>query len=316
MKNIFFIFVLCSLQVFGSYLIVDDESLASATASDGTVQLNPISKNFTSDLQITQTNQTVEIPIYVKTDSSDAIYMNLDSISPLKQGTDEIITTMIFRNSSNQETTINANSDFTIHSGSTNDGTSKVGDIIIKVANVPDLATYGTYNLNPDINAKVKIGSSESYSSTNTLTSTASVAKVAMVNIGDSTSVSDYTTGVDFKDSTIGFGNFQLNQINTITKNVFVKSNTNGDIALSFDTTQKLKSTIDNSYQIGMSYGYKTTSQSDFSSISNNTPFTIYSDKNDGTSKIGEMRFSTEALTGSLIAGGYSASIAVTVTAQ
>jgi hypothetical protein len=64
-----------------------------------------------------------------------------------------------------------------------------------------------------------------------------------------------------------------------------------------------------------MSYGYKTTSQSDFSSISN-TPFTIYSDKNEGTTKVGEMRFSTEELTGSLIAGGYSASIAVTVTAQ
>jgi hypothetical protein len=313
MKNIFFIFVLFSLQVFGSYLIVDDESLASASTSDGTVQLNSFQQSSMA-LQINQASGELTIPIYVKTDSTDAIHMNLDSISPLKNSANETIdTTISFKPNSSDAITISANNDFTIHSGSPNDGTSKVGDIIIKVANVPALATYGTYSLSS--NAKVKIDSSGSYSSPNTLNSTATVAKVAMVNIGDSSDVSDYKTGVDFKDSTIGFGNFQLNQTNSITKNVFVKSNTTGDIALSFDTTQKLKHIQHDSYQIGMSYFYTKTGDSE-QSVQNNTNFTIYSDKNDGTTKVGEMRFSTETLTGSLIAGGYSASIAVTVTAQ
>jgi hypothetical protein len=125
--------------------------------------------------------------------------------------------------------------------------------------------------------------------------------------------MSSFQEGVFFVDSTVDYGDFKLNENNEKREDVFVKNNTNGEIKIKFNTSP-LVHTLDNNYQIDMSYYYKADGDSE-QEIENDTYFTISSGKNGGD-KVGEMRFVTEPLTKALLAGEYSATLNVTVSAN
>jgi hypothetical protein len=236
--------------------------------------------------------------------------MTINDVTALTNGSDSIGTKFEYVQNNTVMATIANGVAFSIlaSNASGRNGNSIVGYIRITVNEaLSDTQTAGIYSLSKSMNVQIGNGSS---SSSETLSASGTVEQVSMVGFEN---LATYKTGKAFKDGLVDYGNFTLNTTNEQIKDLFVKNNTTGAFKIKF-LTSDLISQVDSAYKIDMSYYYTKTGASEHT-INNDEFFTIMSGKNNG-SKVGQMRFVTESLTGSLIAGEYKATINVTVQAQ
>lgn len=298
MKKILILLTLLSNYLFCSFLIVSSSS-GIVDGVENEIKLYPLSINFES-LTVSSSNSFIEIPIYIKSNSTEAVNMVISNISPLIQGGDSIGISLSYRGR-----TINNDVPFNLlnEGESGRDGNTIVGKIKVNIPTVVSTQTYGEYSINLD--AKL---SSNNYSNTSTQ-SFKIKATVPLVAIAGFKSVSDYTHDKIFIGSTLDYGTFKFNQKNIIEKNLFIKSNSTQNFRIAFDTGQ-LVSKIDNNYKIPMNYYYNNVP------FSTNHTFIALSGKNEGTNNIGVIKFETDTITQELIAGEYEATIGVTITLE
>jgi hypothetical protein len=121
--------------------------------------------------------------------------------------------------------------------------------------------------------------------------------------------VSSYTSGQRFLDTVVEYGSFHFDEKNSIEKSLFIKSNSNQSFKISFDTT-KLISQINSDYTIPLNYYFNN------NPFTNNHYFTALNGKNQGENSIGIIKFETETISHSLIAGGYEAIVNVTISLE
>jgi hypothetical protein len=303
MKNILILLILVSINLFGLCLKVSSSS--GQICSGDSVSIDDISKNFTTTMKVSDNGVTViDIPIYLYSDSAEEVSMTITNNSFLQNSSGEIIDTSFYYVVSSSESTITEGNSFVLlaNGAGGRDGNSVVGYIRIKVNTLSDTQTVGSYLLSKNMDVKL----ASSGDSSGTLSSSGLVEYVTIVSFENS--ISGYTSGGKFIDAVVDYVNFNLNAVNTQTRDVYVKSNSNNACTISFTPTD-LVSQVDDDYTIGMSYYYGT------KKIENNTPFTVVNGKNGG-SKVGEMKFETDIVDASVIAGEYKATLAVTVSAR
>ncbi len=298
MKKILILLTLLSNYLFSSFLIVNGSS-GIVDGVENEIRLYPLSINFES-LTVSSSNSFIEIPIYIKSNSTEAVNMVISNISPLVQGGDSIGISLSYRGR-----TINNDVPFNLlnEGESGRDGNTIVGKIKVNIPTVASTQTYGEYSVNLD--AKL---SSSNYSNTSTQ-SFKIKATVPLVAVAGFKSVSNYTHDKFFIGSTLDYGTFKFNQKNVIEENLFIKSNSTQNFRIAFDTGQ-LISKIDNNYKIPMHYYYNNVP------FSTNHTFMALSGKNEGTNNIGVIKFETDTITQELIAGEYEATIGVTITLE
>jgi len=298
MKRLLSVFVLLSHALFASYLVVGDSNNL-LTPNDGDIILNPITIAF-SNLEVSSTNRYMDIPIYVKSDSLEAITMKMSNITALTQGGDYINLTLSYRGNS-----ITSDVPFTLMNEGEGgrDGNMVIGNIRVHIPSVDPAQTYGNYVTKIDMEL-----SSTPYASRpiNYLSISADVPLVAVAGFD---LVSSYTSGQHFLDTTLSYGAFSLNQKNSIEKPLFIKSNSHQDFKISFDTTA-LISQVDSNYKIPLYYYFNN------NPFVNNHSFLALSGKNKGEQRIGIIKFETERISNSLIAGSYEATINVTISLE
>ncbi|HHB94534.1 MAG TPA: hypothetical protein ENK88_05270 [Campylobacterales bacterium] len=293
MKKILISLILLSSYLFSSYLIVGDSSGLVEGAEDE-IRLNPISINF-ANLEVSSSGSFIEIPIYVKSDTTEAVTMKLTNITPLVQGSNSIGLSLSYRG-----TTISDNVPFNLLNNGEGgrDGNTVVGKIKVTIPTVSSTQNYGNYSTSIDMEL--------SSSSTEHLNITATVPLVAVAGFEP---VDSYTKDKKFIGATLHYGTFNINQKNSIEKNLFIRSNSSQNFRMTFDTSE-LVSQIDSSYTIPLSYYYNNIP------FTNNNTFIALNGKNEGNSNIGTVKFETGIITGSLIAGDYQATIGITVTLE
>jgi hypothetical protein len=299
MKKILILLTIISNILFSAYLTVSSSS-GVPIGNDGEILLNPLSANF-SNLEVSTSNSFIDIPIYVKSDTTEAVSLKIDNISALIQGSDSISFNVSYRGA-----TISSAVAFTLLEAGEGgrDGNTIVGTIRITVPSVGITQIEGS---NYSINMGMEL-SSANYPSitTETFSLRATVPLVAMAGFS---TTSSFKNGQYFLGDTVQYNNFLFNQKNSIEKNLFVKSNSNQNFTISFNTSQ-LISQVDSNYQINMQYYFKGIP------FPNNQKFTALTGTNDGTSSIGAIKFETQTIDSSLISGRYQASVGVTITLE
>ena len=310
MKKILLLSSVLSLNLFGACLEVG--TTAGQNCSGSSIHLDSISNQSFTSIQVGSSNQVKYIPLYVASDSTEKVTMTLSNLANLIKGSDSMVTNYYFVSGNSESGTavpIVNNTAFTLlNAGTTSrDGNTIVGYLKLIVPTVAALQTAGSYALSANISVKL----TSSASASENLTANATVDYVTQVSFTDE--VSGLTSGEGFKDSTVDYGNFILNQINSKTVNVYLKNNTTNDCTMSFAPVS-LTHVDYPAYSIGMSYSYKNLNNV-VHDITDASEFILKNGKNSG-SKVGEMTFKTESLTGSLIAGEYKATINVTISAR
>lgn len=295
MKKILILLAILSNMLYSGYLSVSSTA-GIPNGADGSIVLNTLSTSF-SNLEVSSTNQFIEIPIYVKSDTTEAVSLTINNIAPLNQNGESIAFSLSYRGSS-----ISSGVAFSLLNAGEGgrDGNTVVGNIKILISSVGVTQVEGDY----DVNMNMELSSSNHISSA---TANFSIgARVPLVAIAGFNTTSSFMNGQHFEGESIAYGTFLFNQKNIIDKNLFVKSNSLQDFTISFDTSE-LTSELDPSYKINMKYYFKGIQ------FTNNQKFTALTGTNDGTSSLGTMRFETQTIDGSLISGTYSASVGVTI---
>ena len=292
------VFMLMSNYLVASYLVVGSSGNLP-TASDGEIILNPISIDF-STVELSSSNRYIDIPIYIKSDSTEEIKMKMSNISALENGGESMGITLSYRGS-----TISSDVSFILmNSGEGGrDGNTIVGKIRVTIPSLYPVQTYGAYQTKIDMEL----------SSTNYVKRPINYlnvsANVPLVTIAGFDVVSSYTSGQRFLDATIEYGKFNLNKKNSIEKSLFIKSNSDQNFKIAFDTTA-LISQINSNYQIPLYYYFNNLP------FKNNRSFTALSGKDKGERSIGKVKFETETIDSSLISGNYEAVINVTISLE
>jgi hypothetical protein len=305
MKKILLLLVL-PMFMFAEYLYVGSSTQDGST--DGDIKIENISKTLSTSLKVGDVNVHQDIPIYVKTDSTKEVVLNISNIADLKNSSNEQISTSLsWIDGSGSETSITDGNDFTILSqGSGNrDGTTIEGYIRVKIPSVASDQTNGTYTFSDTIKTGLKDGS-VTYSNDASFGFSADVALVAVASFSDT---SGYTQGQKFVAGSVDFGTFSFDK-NVIEKDLYIKSNSTDSYKITFENTPELVCETDSSQKIAMTYYFEG------SQITAGSAFTPLNDKSDGTASLGKLKFETESITGSKLAGSYRATVNISVTLE
>lgn len=296
MKRVLILLIFLSNMLFSAYLTVSS-SAGIPVGSNGNIVLDSLSATF-SNLEVSSSNQFIEIPIYVKSDTTEAVSLTINNIVPLNQNGETIAFSLSYRGNG-----ISSGVAFPLLNAGEGgrDGNTVIGKIKILISSVGVTQVEGNgYSVNMNMEL-----SSSNYGTSATETFVVG-ATVPLVAIAGFNTTSAFTSGKHFVGNTIEYGTFVFDEKNSIDKNLFVKSNSVQDFTVSFDTSE-LVSQIDPSYKIDMKYYFKGIQ------FTNNQKFTALTGTNDGTSSLGTMKFETQIIDGSLISGIYSASVGVTI---
>lgn len=308
MKKTIAILLFLSSTLFGGCIHIGSQ--AGITCVGNEITIDDINLNFTTSMKVSdQELNVLDIPIYIYSTLRQRVQLQLNENQMLSNGT-ETINTKFYIVQNNREEEITLGRLFNIGRGRGRrnqlDGQTLIAMLRIKVTSLSDVQTAGDYQLKKNLIARI----GRNYSSPATITSTGEVEQVTIVGFQN---VSNYTSQQLFKEATINYGLVNFNTINRQIRDIYVKNNTNTPCQISFNTSP-LISQIDSNYQINMKYFYKKEGEQEHQ-ILNAEPFTLIQGKNNG-SKVGTMKFETEKLINSLIAGEYKAVIHVTVRAN
>jgi hypothetical protein len=311
MKKIILLLTLLSLQLFATCLHIGFQS--GLTCSEDELIIDDINLNFATQMRVSDNNLVVlDIPIYIysnkrKNRRTKRVKLLLNESQTLSNGL-ETINTKFFIVKRNKERELALGNPIRIigKKGRRLNGLKRIAWLRIKVNTLSDMQMAGTYTLKKTLQAVFK----GQRSATASLTARGEVEQVTTVGFEN---VSNYKNQQLFKDVSIDYGVFSLNNINRQIRDIYVKNNSNSACQISFSTSP-LISQLDPSYKINMNYFYKKEGEQE-QQIINAEPFTLVVGKHNG-SKVGSMKFETEKLNSSLIAGEYKAVIQVTVSAN
>jgi len=299
------------ILLFFVQILLADSLVVSSTPigsdEDNRSIMNPINSSFPPNLQIGNI-EILEIPIYVKSNVLDEIKMKISNFSNLTKVTESIDTRLYYRSITNSYVQIFDNQEFVLLTQNQigRDGNTIIGYLKVE-ANILNNQTYGNYSFNDTIHVKL---ANSTWVNNNFHVN----ANVALVAIAGFNSTSSYSSGQQFVSDHINFGNFNFSS-NNIEKNLYIKSNSSNNFRITFNNTPNLIHELDNNYQINMHYYYKQTGNTYFE-IQAGTSFIAIVGKNEGLNPIGIMKFETESISGSKLAGDYSTSVLVTVSAD
>ena len=276
-----------------------DSSNITEEGVDGQIILNPISINF-QNLEVSTNNSFVEIPIYVKSDTTEEVTLSID-IEPLRQLGEEIDISLSYRGVPIQDGVPFK----LLNSGDGGrDGNTIVGKIKVTIPEVHPIQTYGDYSANLEMEL-----SSSNYSTIAKEALSAS-ATIPLVAVAGFETVSSYTNGKKFTGATIDYGKFDFNQKNSVETELFIKSNSSQSFRMTFNSSELVHKPPHTEYKIPLNYYFNNIK------FSNNNTFVALNGKNRGESSIGTIKFETDTIKHSLIAGEYEATIDITITLE
>ena len=287
------------LFLSAQYLVVS--SNPTGGVADGEISVNNITKSFDSSFVIGSNSQTKEFPIYMNSDSTDTVRLKISNFTPLSNSKDgDSIAVTIHYKSTNGNYSQLHDGDIVTLSGD-RDGNSIVGYIKVMTEKIANTQTFGNYQLSNSISVALE----DTWSSNANLNINANVSLVAIAKLSTSSS---QTIGEKFVSSSINFNSFSETSIE---QDFYIKSNSNKAFKITFNNTPDLLlNGTDNTNKIAMQYYYENTE------IEAGKFFSAYMGKNSGQQPIGNIKFKVNDNIASKIAGEYSASISVTVSAQ
>jgi len=305
MKKILFIIFFPLFFLSADYLVVSSNPIGNT--SDGVITVDNIIKSFDNNFEIGSSSHTKEIPLYMDSNSTDTVKLKISNLSPLSNGSDTIGVELYYKNSGGNYNQLHDGDIITLQG--TRDGNTIIGYIKIVTDNIGQTQTFGNYSFSDNIS--VALGDSWSNSANLEIS-----AEVSLVAIAGLTPTDSFTTGEKFVSSTVDFQDFSFEVINTMEKSLYIKSNSNKQFKITFDNTPDLLlDGTDNTHKIAMKYYYQEGTNS-YNEINQGSSFVAITGKNSGANPIGNIKFETEAIKWNIIAGQYSASITVTVSAQ
>ncbi len=190
------------------------------------------------------------------------------------------------------------------------DGVSSPGFITISSAVLSTNQAAGSYTTGP-IAVDVAIDSLPS-TAIGYLTLNATVAEFIIVGFSDT---SLETVGTKFIGETIDFGTLIPGvPVTPITKDLFIHTNLDTDIQITFANTEPLISAAAGSSPIPVTYSYSLNGIT--STIVAGTPIVAYSGSNDGTASVGTITFAPDTPQNDQTTGAYTATINVVVSAM
>jgi len=303
------IFLLFFNFLLGEYLLVDDTILGNG--ENGDIIIYDIEAQFREPLNSLNTNNTLQIPIYISSNSSKAIFMKIENITNLINNKGEEISTSLIYKSVNdgKEIPIIDGVEFVILNNNaqleSRDGKTIVGYIIAQIKNISDTHSYGDYKLTGDITTKLDNVSS-AYATFNIN------ANIELMAIASFEPIGDYEVGKKFLGAEVNFGNILENRL--IKKELFIKNNSDNAIKIKFDTSN-LKHTVYPNNIIKINYFYIPNNGNKIPIVKNSN-FLIFNKKNNGKLKVGEIEFEINSITPSLMAGDYEANVNVIVSVE
>ena len=306
MHKLLIFMILIMSNLVADYLIVDDAPIGSVSNN---IVVNNMRKEFSPNSLGLGVNSVVEqLPIYIKSDSSQNISMVLSGLNKLKNSTDqeEIESSFFYRTVEGHEVAIQEGVPFILsRTMNHREGNSIAGYIIIKAMNISSMQTVGLYWLD----ANIQVALDNRLSRLAQLSVSGSVPLVAVAGFNDN---SEVLSGQKFYDESVNYGKFKFGQENIIMKELFVKSNSLKSFKISFAASDLIHKTYPE-HRIKMNYFYAAKNQAE-QAITNNY-FTAITGKNDGT-QVGQMIFKTEAIKNTQLAGEYQANINITITLE
>jgi len=190
------------------------------------------------------------------------------------------------------------------------DGITSPGYITISTGAVSSTQTAGTYSTGPiavDIVLDSKPSTAIGYLTINVV-----VGEFIVIGLADTSS---YISGTKFIGNDIDFG--LMNPGDTpaaITRDLYVHTNKDSNIQITFSNTPELLSNVDGVSTIPVTYSYMLNSVS--ANIVAGLPFIASNGINDGTSSVGSITFTPDSLSNNQVSGAYSATVNIVVSAM
>ena len=190
------------------------------------------------------------------------------------------------------------------------DGVSSPGYLTLSTGAISPTQVAGSYSTGP-IAVDVMLDGVSS-TAIGYLTINALVEEFIVIGFVDT---SAYTSGVMFVGNDIDFGLIAPSTTPApITRDVYVHTNKDTDIQVTFSNTPPLLSTVDGISTIPVTYSY--TLNSVTANVTAGVPFVASNGINDGTTSVGSITFTPDAVTSTQSSGAYSATVNVVVSAM
>lgn len=288
--------LLFPLVLSAEYLVVSSNPIGAIEGNVTRID------NFINNFSAGDSTQTKDFSLYMSSDSTEDIRLAISNFANLSNGNDNIGLKIYYKDASSANFNEIQNSSDILLQGA-RDGQSSIGSLRIEINGIANHQTAGNYSNNSSIS--VTSGAMQTNASFQV---NANAPLVAIAKLG--TPINSSSTGNKFVSSTIDFNDFSFGA-NSTQRPLYIKSNSNNQFRVTFSSIPNLKREgAGSSREIAMKYYFNSTQ------ISTGDTFVAVTGKNDGSSPIGSMRFETESITASHIAGEYSASISVHVSAQ
>ncbi len=190
------------------------------------------------------------------------------------------------------------------------DGITSPGFITISFAPIPGDQAEGSYTTGA-IPVDVRFNNTGP-TVAGFLTLNATVVEFIVIGFADT---SADTSGIKFVGADIDFGTLTPGvAVTPITQDVYVHTNRNSDIQITFADTPALLSTVDGVTTLPVTYTYSLNAVSD--TVTPGVPFVAFSGANDGTTSVGTITFAPDTPDTSHVAGSYAATVNVVVSAM
>ena len=190
------------------------------------------------------------------------------------------------------------------------DGVTSPGFITISTGPIPANQIAGTYTTGAIPVDVIMNGLTSTAPGFITLNTT--VTEFIVIGFADTSADSG---GIKFVGEDILFGSLTPGvAITPITKDVFVHTNRDADIQITFADTPPLLSAVDGTTTLPVTYSYSLNSVS--ANVTAGVPFVAFSGANDGTTSVGSITFAPDTPTMLQTSGGYSATVNVVVSAM
>lgn len=296
-----------STFLWATYLEVDDSPIGAVSKS---FKIKQISQKFPlNTLKVGTKTASLNIPIYIKSNSRKQIFMTVFELGNLKNSKNEEISTSIFyRELGRDENQVYSDKAFVLSSkakGKRKDSTL-VGYLVVKTNNLSSLQTMGEYSLL----ANIQVSTRKERSNISSLSIKGFVPLVAIAGFDD---LQAYQTGQYFKDAKVAYGSIDFDKEHLIVKDLFVKNNSNKSFKISLSTSNLIHQ-VHKEHQIGMNYYYVSNDGVE-QKLNKSKAFLATFGKSEGA-KIGAIKFKTERISSKILSGKYKAVLNVTISLE
>ena len=311
MKYIIFILIFSPL-LWADYLVVSSHPVGRV--NNGTIKVDDIDVHLGSILPIEGNSKEREITLYMNSNSSyRRVSLKVSNLLPLSSSSDTLGLTIYFRTPMGGYREL-SNDDVVTLRGS-RDGNHAVGYLKIVTTPLKSSQTFGEYNLNATVRVALRdrwFRDRWSRDAKFQIDADVDIVAVAGLEATDGW----YGSGEKFKEASVNFNNFSIGSSNEVESPLFIKSNSMKKFMITFNNTPPLLlDGTDSAHKIPMSYHYKKDS-GEYFRIEAGEAFEAFEGKNSGEGSVGLLKFKTGTILDRMVAGEYSASISVNVTAQ